>query len=138
MKKIKETKIQRTNITFEAAAAACCTSSIDRQVQPTSRPCTLLACLPSPSCFRQPRFSLRLLPPPSPFTWSPPITDAWRFLLNFVSSSCHLTMNRLEASRTPRNGLPAFFAAMGLSAVSTPNINGECSVDPAVARNTLK
>ena len=64
MKKRKETKIQRRNITFEAAAAACCTSIIDtRQVLPTTRPGTLLACLPSPSCFRQPRFPYDCCPP---------------------------------------------------------------------------
>ena len=42
-------------------------------------------------------------------------------------------MNRSAASRTPRYHLPAFFAPMGQSAVSAPNTNGECSVDPSVA-----
>ena len=46
--------------------------------------------------------SVRLFPLPSPFPWTPPTTDAWRFLFNFASFSCHLTMNRSASSRTPR------------------------------------
>ena len=47
-------------------------------------------------------------------------------------------MNRSIASRTPRYHLLTFFAAEGHSAVSAPNTNGECSVDPSVARSTLR
>ena len=82
--------------------------------------------------------SLRLFLVPSPFHWTPPATDVWRFLLMVASFSCYLTMNRSAASWTSRYHLPSFFAATCHSAVSTPNTNGECSVDPSVARNTLE
>ena len=82
----------------------------------------------------------------------------WRFLPNCASFSYQLAMDRSAASRTPRYhllaffaaamsaasrappyNLPAFFAAgMGHRAVSAPNSNEECSVDPSVAGNALK
>ena len=37
-----------------------------------------------------------------------------------------------------RYHLPAFLAAMVHTVVSTPTTNGECSVDPSVAQNTLR
>ena len=44
--------------------------------------------------------------PPPP--WAPPTADAPRCKLNCASSSCHLTMNRSAASRTPRYHFSAF------------------------------
>ena len=72
--------------------------------------------------------------PQSP--WAPPTADARRCQLSCASSSCHLTMNRLGSSRTPRYLFPAFFAAAAVdhSAVSTPNTKGKGSVNPSVAR----
>ena len=77
-------------------------------------------------------------PPPVPFRRASPTTDAWRCLFRSASSLCHLTMNRFAASRTPRYHLPAFFAATVHTGVSIPYTNGVCSVDPSVARNTLR
>ena len=48
-------KPKHNKSTFEAAAAVCGTSSIGRFYLLRSRSGTLLPCLPSPSCFRQPR-----------------------------------------------------------------------------------
>ena len=79
-----------------------------------------------------------MMPPVPPLPWAPPTTDARRCLLSFASSSCHLTMNRADALRTPRYHSPAFFAAVGHSAVSAPNTKGECSGGPLVARNPLR
>ena len=50
-----------------------------------SRSGTLLPCLPSPSCFRQPSFPYDRCPPSSPFPWMPPITNLRRSLLIFTS-----------------------------------------------------
>ena len=55
-----------------------------------------------------------------------------------ASPVCHLVMKRSAASTIPRCQFPLFLAALGHStAVSTPNSNGELSVDPSVASNTL-
>ena len=81
---------------------------------------------------------LLLLPPLPPFPWIPPTPDARRCLLSSASSSCHLTMDRSAASRTPRYHFPAFFDAVDHSAVSTPSTKGASSVDPSVARNSRR
>ena len=92
-------------------------------------PVDLVPCPPSIS-FLLPStvVSLRLFPLPCPFPWTPPITDAWRFLLNVASFSCHLTMNRSAASRTHRCHFPAFFAAFAAFAAmghGTVSINSK-------------
>ena len=57
-------KTEAQQITFKAAATVCGTSSIGRFYL-RSRSGTLLPCLPSPSCFRQPRFPYDRYPPPT-------------------------------------------------------------------------
>ena len=47
-------------------------------------------------------------------------------------------MKHSAASTTPQNHFPPFFAAVGHSTVSTANTKGTLSVDPSVARNTLR
>ena len=49
------------------------------------------------------------------------------------SSSCHLTMQRWAASRTPWHRFPACFSAVQPSAASTQTPRGN---DPSVARNS--
>ena len=76
---------------------------------------------------------LLLLPPLPPFPWALPTVDARPCLLSCASSSCHLTMIRSAASRTPRYHFPpAFFSAVHHSAISTPNTKRGCSVDGIV------
>ena len=47
-------------------------------------------------------------------------------------------MKRSAASTTPRHRSPAFLTSVGPNSVSTPNDEAVLSVDPSVARNTLK
>ena len=54
-----------------------------------------------------------------------------------ASSSCHLTMNR-SLLQGPPVPLPRLFTAVGHSAASTPNTEGERSLDPSVARNSVR
>ena len=77
--------------------------------------------------------------PPAPlpqFPWAPPTVDAPRYLLISASTSCHLTMNTLYASRVPRYHFPTFLSAVDHSVVSTPNTKGASFVDPLVGRNS--
>ena len=95
---------------------------------------------PAPPLLRIPLVRFSATPPvasPPPFPWKPRTADARCCLLSLASSSCHPTMNRSTASRTSRYHLPAFFAAVDYSAVSTPNTKGASSADPSVARNSL-
>ena len=125
----KKSRSKKT--TFKAAAAVCGAGILGR--------CPLVGLVPCyPVCHLLPALVNRgfptILPPSLPIPLDAAHTDAWRFLLNFASFSCHLIINRSDASRTPRHHWPAFFAVIGHSAVSTPNSNGECTVDPWVAR----
>ena len=47
-------------------------------------------------------------------------------------------MKHSAASTTPRYHFPLLLAAVGHSTVSTPNTKGTLSVDPSVARNSLR
>ena len=64
---------------------------------------------------------------------------AYHSQLLSASSLCHLVMKHSAASTPPRYHFPPFLAAVGHSSVSTPNTEeGELSVHPSVARNTLR
>ena len=82
--------------------------------------------------------SLRVWPPPFSCPGIQPKADDLRSLLSSDSSIRRLALKRAAASRTPRYHLPAFFGATVRTTVSTPNANGVCTVDPSVARNTLR
>ena len=76
---------------------------------------------------------------------SPFPCHSWRPLLRGAascspaSSLYHLAMKQSASSTTPRYHFPPFLAAVGHSSVSTPNTEeGELSVHPSVARNTLR
>ena len=76
--------------------------------------------------------------PPLPLSSLLASSVAWRGQLLYPSSLCHLVMTRSAASTTCRYHFAPFLAAVGDSTVSTPNAKGTLSVDPAVARNTLR
>ena len=83
------------------------------------------------------RLPLRHLPP---FSLSSLLASstAWHSQLLSASSLCHLAMIHSASSTTPRYQIPAFLAAVGYNTVSTPNTREKLSVDPSVARNTLR
>ena len=122
-KSASKTKAQENHIQSSCSRLRC---GYLRRVS-TTRPGTLLPCLPSTSFSRQPRFRCDCHPP-LPTPWAPPVAYAWRFLLNVASIPC----------RCPRYHLPAFFAATVHTSASTPKTNVECSVDPLVASNALR
>ena len=95
----------------------------------TSRPRTLLPCLPSP-CFLQQRFPYPPPPPPA-FAFGRHASGLRGALSSFFGLYV-LTVNRSTASRTPRYHVPAFFAAWIHCTVSTPTCHGESCVEPSV------
>ena len=101
-----------------------------RQVVRSSRSGTLLPCLPSPSCFVNGDFH-STLPPALPT----PLDATYNECVALLVPPDHESYGCIEF---PRYHLLAFFPPTRDSAVSTPNTNRECSVDPSRPRNTLR
>ena len=68
----------------------------------SSRSGTSLPCLPSPSCFRRPRFPYDRYPPPSSFPWMPPVTDCSPYSVSPRRRAKHERQN--EAKKEKLNG----------------------------------
>ena len=107
-----------------------------RRYVPISRCDSLLSCLPSPSCFLQPRFPY----PPARLFGFERHASGLRGTASPLCSpfTCHLSMNRSAASRIPQHHLAAFNAAWTYSTVSSPNCRMDSSVGPSVNRRTAR
>lgn len=77
--------------------------SLWKQVPHTSQPGAAWSPVCCPLSAFQPRFPC--CHPSFPFSWTSPMTSAWHCLIVPASSSCHLTMSRAAASRTPPHHL---------------------------------
>ena len=117
-----------------------------------SRPGAMLPCLPSPSYFRPPRFPFYSSCSPPPrlplvgFRSTPPVTPPFPIPLDTTHGGCAaLPTPRCLILVPPHHGplgcfedLPRLFASVDHRVVSTPNTKGASSVDPSVARNSLR
>ena len=131
---IAKTNKRQWKTTFEPSAAVGGTISID--IFYAGRPGALLPCLPSPSYFRPPRFTLYTsCCPPSRHSLG---HHPRRMRCGAYSPCVILVPPHHEPfgcfKDPPVILFLVFFAAVDHSAVSTPNTKEESSVDPSVAQ----